>query len=754
MNADFLSAIGGHPLVAEILWQRGYTTVQAAQAFLDPNAYVPTSYRDLPDIELAITRLRRAITNREHIRIWGDFDVDGQTSTSLLLLGLRALGAQADYTIPNRASQNHGLNADGLHQAAADGVSVLLTCDCAVTDFDEVALARQLGLDVIISDHHDLAYDDAGKPRLPVANAILNPKRLPVYHPFANLPGVGVAYQLIEGLSVELGAPAKSRHLLDLVALGIICDVAEQRGDTRYLLQLGLAQLRNAPRVGVQQLLALAGLSADQLDADSIGFQIGPRLNSAGRLDTASLAVDLLTAEDAELAKTLALRIETLNQERKVLQRKLEDEAFALLNARPEWRDDAAIVLAQVGWPPSVLGVVASGVAQQFQKPAVLISIPPPSETDAEPVLARGSARSFGDIDIHAAIAAQTDLVVGGGGHPMAAGFSILPEHINAFRKRLCAHIAQLTTGPSQPPDPPALPVYDIAWKEVTLDLCADLERLAPFGAGNPRPLLRSQGVTVARSEPIGIDGKHQALFLKDTSGHMARAVWWRSTGQKLPDADTPCDAVFSVQRNWYRGRVSLAITLQALHVPEAPVNPRISAHFQILDYRKVEDRAQAWQALLANYGEANVARYGDFGLGGHLQADVLEPRPVLAIIAAPAGPDELEDLLDVVKPQVVALFVQPDTSGQDQREVVLRAVRGMIKVAEKRGDSLQDAAVVARMASRVRQRPATIVAGLIELERGKAAADTLGFLLEETRAYRHYFCSAPASAVLARPRA
>ncbi|MCW1969810.1 MAG: single-stranded-DNA-specific exonuclease RecJ [Anaerolineae bacterium] len=752
MNADFLSAIGGHPLVAEILWQRGYTTVQAAQAFLHPNAYVPTSYRDLPDIEVAITRLRRAITNREPIRIWGDFDVDGQTSTSVLLLGLRALGAQADYTIPNRASQNHGLNADGLRQAVADGVSVLLTCDCAVTDFDEVALARDLGLDVIISDHHDLAYDDAGELRLPAANAILNPKRLPVYHPFANLPGVGVAYLLIEGLAEALGQPPPLA-LLDLVALGIICDVAEQRGDTRYLLQLGLAQLRNAPRVGVQQLLALAGLSAEQLDTDSIGFQIGPRLNSAGRLDTASLAVDLLTAEDAETAKTLALRIETLNQERKILQRKLEDEAFALLSERPEWRDDAAIVLAKVGWLPSVLGVVASSVAQQFQKPAVLISIPVPGEMDADLVLARGSARSFGDIDIHAAIAAQTDLVVGGGGHPMAAGFSILSENINAFRKRLCAHIAQLPASPSQQPDSHTSPVYDIAWKDVTLDLCADLERLAPFGAGNPRPMLRSQGVTVARSEPIGTDGKHQALYLKDASGHLARAVWWRSTGQKLPSADMPCDGVFSVQRNWYRGRVSLAITLQALHVPEAPVSPRISAQFQILDYRKIEDRAQAWQSLLETYGEANIARYGEFGeFGAHLRVDVLEPRPVLAIAAAPAGPTALADLLDAIKPQVVALFVQPDISGQDQREAVLRAVKGMIKVAEKRGDSLQDGAVLARMAARVRQRPATIVACMAEIEHGPQMPDKLGFLLEETRAYRHYVCSAPASAVLARP--
>lgn len=770
--------------MAEILWQRGYTSLQTAHAFLDPAAYVPAPYYDLPDIAIAIARLQKAIAQRELIRIWGDFDVDGQTSTSLLLLGLRELGALVDYTIPNRATQNHGLNADGLRQAIADGVRVLLTCDCAVTDFDEVALARELGLDVIISDHHDLANDDLGNPRLPAANAILNPKRLPPTHPLASLPGVGVAYKLMEGLAANQPSSINPTSLLDLVALGIICDVAEQQSDTRYLLQCGLAKLRSNPRLGIRQLLQASGLNAEQLDAEGIGYQIGPRLNSAGRLDTASLSVDLLTATDAIVAKILATRIEELNQERKILQRKMDDEALVLLTQQPNLRNENIIVLAMTGWPPSVLGVVASSISQRFQKPTILISVPVlVAEDDGQKVLARGSARSFGDIDIHAAIASQADLIESSGGHPMAAGFSIRPENINAFRKQICAYVAR------NPPKSHAkrqTSIYDIAWKDVSLALCNDLERLAPFGAGNPRPVLRSNNIIVARAEPLGSDGKHQALFLKDETGHMARALWWRSTGQNLPNADTPCNIVFTLQHNWYRNKVSLTITLQELRrqndeallttdlalidesipvvaaeVPETVSAGRISTHFRILDYRFAENPAQMWQALMTEYGEANIARFGDFsGLNAlndhrddaHLKADLLMPRPVLAVATAPAGPDELRALLAQTTPQVIALFAQQGTNDQDQHDVLVRAIKGMVKVAEKRGDHLEDTTVIERMAWRVRHRPATIVAGIAEiLGDQKTPSATLNFLLEETRAYRHYFYTAPATAVLAK---
>ncbi|HEY3340581.1 MAG TPA: single-stranded-DNA-specific exonuclease RecJ, partial [Anaerolineae bacterium] len=425
---EFASAIGGHPIVASILWQRGYQTVEAARAFLDPDLYTPASPYALPGMPEAVERISAAIERGELIRVWGDFDADGQTSTSLLWLGLRALGANADYTIPRRSEGSRGLNKAGIERAAAEGVRVLLTCDCGVTDFPEVALARQLGLDVIISDHHDL--DNV----LPVAVAVINPKRLPADHPLAHLPGVGVAYKLIEALyerrtpAPEPGTPGEHpstpTQLLDLVALGIVADVAQQHGDTRYLLQRGLAQLRAHPRLGVRAMLRLTNTDPADLTADSIGYQIGPRLNAIGRLADAMLAVQLLTTEDEALASALAAQVESLNQERKVLQRAAEEEAFRQIARDPATQRRAVIVLTSPAWNASVLGVVASSVSNRYDRPAVLIALPEGAE------VGRGSARSVSGVDIHAASAAQHELVEASGGHPMAAGFSIKSENV------------------------------------------------------------------------------------------------------------------------------------------------------------------------------------------------------------------------------------------------------------------------------------------------------------------------------------
>ena len=353
-----------------------------------------------------------------------------------------------------------------------------------------MALARELGLDVIISDHHDL------DEQLPVAVAVINPKRLPADHPLAHLPGVGVAYKLIEALyehrSKGAGEQVRARgegeqdvaerrnlvskpgeqwehrrsggatmwqgeessslspqlpslvtkpgellgtfsptQLLDLVALGIVADVAHQSGDTRYLLQRGLAQLRAHPRPGVRAMLRLTNTDPADMTADGIGYQIGPRLNAVGRLGDAMLAVQLLTTEDEALAATLAAQVESLNQERKVLQRAVEEEAFRQIARDPGMQRRAVIVLVSPTWHPSVLGVVASSVSNRYDRPAVLIALPEGAE------VGRGSARSVPGVDIHAAIAAQQGLVEASGGHPMAAGFSIKGQNVPAFSEAL-----------------------------------------------------------------------------------------------------------------------------------------------------------------------------------------------------------------------------------------------------------------------------------------------------------------------------
>lgn len=548
-------------LLSRILGRRGYSTPQAACAFLDPDAYTPAPASELPGMAEAVDRLCKSIARDERVHVWGDFGADGQTAASVLVLGLRALEAQVDYTIPDRTCGRRGLNQAGIARAAEAGARVLLTCDCGVSDFDEIAWARRLGLDVIVIDHHDFARlegDSANEPafRFPDAVAVVNPKRLPPGHALADLPGVGVAYKLIEALAAAL--PGSDRcapeSLLDLVALGIVADVACLRADTRYLLQIGLRRLRANPRPGVRALLRAAGIEPANLEAEDIGYQLGPRLNAVGRLAQAEICVELLTTSDPARAQALAKRIEALNEQRKAVQRQVEQSAFDQIAKDPSLAGRPVIVLASPDWDASIIGVVASTVSNRHNRPAILISARPGE-------IGRGSARSADGFDIHAAIQAQGELVVTCGGHPQAAGFAIRGECVDAFRDGVNVYAAR--HAPAGDRDTPDDPDAVVAWREVDLAMCEQLEQLAPFGCGNPRPVLKSEQVRVARVEPVGKDGGHLALHLADDAGNVARAVWWRraqseSIARRMPGA--LCDVWFTLHRRAYRGRVTVQI--------------------------------------------------------------------------------------------------------------------------------------------------------------------------------------------------
>ena len=598
--AQFGNALGLHPLVAEILWQRGIQTLEQARAFLNPSHYTPASPFDLPDMDVAVARLQRAIQAQEHIRIWGDFDVDGQTATSLLFLGLRALGAHVDYTIPDRAVHSHGLNREGLQKAKDDGVRIVLTCDCGVTDFEQIEFAVQLGLEIIITDHHDLAViDEAAGPMMPAAQAIVNPKRLPGQHPpgqhpLIHLPGVGVAYKLIEALhqrqegqsSAADATPDKPdtppfnpTALLDLVAIGIVGDLAVQKADTRYLLQVGLQRLRVAARPGVRALLRMAGLSSTNsilsIDSDTISFQIGPRLNAAGRLASAELSVQLLTADTDAEAAAIASRIETLNNERKVVQRAIEQDALAMLMQDPALAAREVIVLQGPQWSASVIGVVANGIVERYGRPTVLIAVQPGE-------LGRGSARSVPNIDIHAAISAQARLIEASGGHPMAAGFAIRSENVAAFTEGVVQHVAGQHSAAQRAgqtrPTLNAVPgvtsrtsntfttdIYEVKLADATLELATQIEQLAPFGSGNPRPWLRATALHIVRADPLGADGRHQMLQVVDRTDVSARVVWWKGGNQPVPNPGIAVSVVFNLRRNIFQGKARAQLELVAL---------------------------------------------------------------------------------------------------------------------------------------------------------------------------------------------
>lgn len=745
--ADLSELAGGHPLVAQVLTQRGLTDVARARAFLDPTHYSPASPFDLPDVDLAVQRIQRALAAGQRIAVWGDFDVDGQTAATVLVQTLAALGADVIFHLPVRSEEGHGVNLPWLQRLINQGARLVVTCDTGVDAHEAAAYARARGVDLVITDHHDLP------PSLPDASAVVNPKRLPAGHPLGTLPGVGVAYKLAEAL-----LPDASEHL-DLAALGIVADVAVQTGDARYLLQRGLAVLRRTQRLGLQVMLQLAEVTPTWLNEEHIGFELGPRLNALGRLGDANLAVELLTTHDVQRAQVLATTLEGLNVQRKRLTDQVFEGALAQIERDPSLLEYAALVLAHPAWPAGVIGIVASRLVERFNRPVLLLAAPPGQ-------LARGSARSVEGCNISAAIAAQSALLASFGGHPMAAGLAIDPERIPELRRKLSRSVAaQLGAAGSEPvlAIDGHLPLADLS-----LDLVADLERLAPFGPGNPRLVLVSPDHTVASDRTIGRHAEHRLVTVEDAAGASQPVLWWQGAGWPLPEGRF--DLAYSARASTFRGQRSVQIEwIDARPLSSEPIVVQ-PAKPAVVDYRRVAQPAVWLDQLRAEPGVAlwceGAARRE---LGGQDRSE-LAPAAVLAIWTAPPGRAELQAALQQVKPQTVVVFaVDP---GMDQVDVFLARLAGLAKHALAASDGQ---ASVTRLAAATAQRSAVVRLGLrwlaarghvriqaedgdvVRLEAGDGSAGPelaavttqLRELLAETAAFRRYFTQADAGVLL-----
>ena len=524
--------VGGHELVANYLARKGITTVAEAQGFLAPERYSPAPPDDLPEIDRAVDRLGRAIRDRERILIWGDFDVDGQTSTALLYSALKSRGAEVGFHVPNRFTEGHGIHLPTLKRYLDGGFDLLLTCDTGVSAHAAIHCASGRGVDAIVTDHHALPET------LPKAAAVVNPRRLPAEHPLRELPGVGVAYKLIEAL---LGRE-DCEPLLDLVALGIVADVMTQVDDTRYLLQRGLDQLRQNRRLGLKAILERARIPASQLNESHIGFAIAPRMNALGRLDDANPAVDLLTTDDWTRASILANTLEGLNARRKYLSNQVYESAIAQIEAEPWLLDYAALVLSQADWHSGVIGIVASRLVEEFALPVVLIAAP--DETG------RGSARSVAGVNITAALGRVAERLAGFGGHSMAAGLSLPASEIIQFRRALSRVVREMTGG--APPVPPLTIDGYLRLQDLSLALSADIERLAPFGNGNPPLTLATRNLGVVNRRGLGRRGEHLQVEVEDERGHRQRVIWWRGAGKDLPRGRF--DLAYTLRTRVYRG--------------------------------------------------------------------------------------------------------------------------------------------------------------------------------------------------------
>ena len=641
VNARLVEATGGDPLLAQILAQRGFTSPEAARAFIDPAYYHPASPETLPDLVHAATLLDKAIRAHETILVYGDFDADGQTSTALLLDALAGLGAHAVYTIPDRSLESHGIHIERLQeQIAAQRPDLLITCDTGISDQDAIAYARHAGLTTIITDHHALP------DLLPDADAVVNPRRLPSDHALASLPGVGVAYKVIEFLYTMRGQQAVLSPLLDLVALGIVADVAAQTGDTRYLLQMGLRQLQTAPRTGLRALADVAGLAVEALTVTEIAFDLAPRLNAAGRLADAALGIELLTTNDLPRARVLAAQVDGLNRQRRALQNGIYSDARRQLDADPTLLDRPALLIGSDNWHPGVIGAAAGQLAESTQRPVFLF-------TSGKDGLLRGSARSTPKYDIHAALIATQELLVRFGGHAEAAGFTLHAEDLDAFRETLFAALAVMQ--PSK--DLPALPIdATVSLRELTPAFAERIRRLAPFGEANPPVTFLVIGLVLKSAAFIDRAKQHRRLTVQDPSGLRQSLIWWRGGEGPLPDS--VFDAAIQIDLRARQATADLQLTLvdfrRAASAPPEVISPRR----EIIDCRNTPDPVRALTDLLEHYPGASTWAEGyrrDESPGSPLRQ--LDESHTLIVYTTPPGSQQLHEAWAQVQPELVILL-------------------------------------------------------------------------------------------------
>jgi single-stranded-DNA-specific exonuclease len=560
----------GHPLLARLLAARGHDTVEAVRRFLDPGSGARTDPSALPGVVAAVDRLARAVEARERLLVWGDFDADGQSATALLVLALRRVGLDPAWHVPLRQRDSHGLNGSAVERASALGATLVVTCDCGVSDHAHVLALREAGIDTIVTDHHAIPASPEPHPAL----ALVSPRLLPAEHPARWLSGVGVAYYVASGLLGRFGQ--NGNDLLDLVALGTIADVAPLVGENRRLVWGGLPRLNAGRRPGVAALLEVAKrVDAERHDAAPAGWTLGPRLNAFGRLDDAAMAVELLLCDDPAIAARIAETADRLNRARIEMTERVVAEATELVEsalflegAWPSTLDlrdgavvaDGAIVVAREGWPAGVVGLAASRLVERYLRPIALVAIPPssplpPGEGGRRPgeSEARVSMRSATWCDLTPVVdAIQSDPAIGfrGGSHAMAAGGSLPAESVGAFALAFAREAQRQRSA-----DPLCHDLTidaEIGLQEVTMAACVQIARMAPFGNGNREPLFLIRDVALA--EPprlIGEGERHVMLTLVDARGLRARAVWWGGAASALPSGRL--DALARIERNDYR---------------------------------------------------------------------------------------------------------------------------------------------------------------------------------------------------------
>ena len=541
-------------MIDEILKSRGYETKVAREAFLSPN-YEAEKHDPflLPDMKKAVDRLVLAQKNKERVVIYGDYDIDGLTASTVLLDSFEKFGLNASVFIPNRFVEGYGLSGAAIEKLAENGAQLIVTVDCGSLSHKEIELANALGVDVIVTDHHSVAET------MPSAVAVINPKRKDHKYPFIDLAGVGVAFKLIQALQTKLeGLPeGQEKWLLDLVALGTVCDVVELKGENRANVYWGLKVMQKTRRPGLKMLMSVARVEPENLKARLLGFMLGPRLNASGRLETAQIALDLLTSTSRKQALEFAERLDVMNTERRAEQDRIfkeaNEQAVALMS-------DSVLVVSHPSWSHGIIGIVAAKLLEAYRKPTFVLQ-------ELSDGSSKGSARSFGDFSAVEGIRATETWLVKGGGHKLAAGVTIETVKINQWRSAINDYYKTLKL---EDQERHLLAKEDVVltdFSNVDEKLWQELAALEPYGNGNPEPVFRVNQVYVSGRRTMGDSGQHVRLTFEDTEGRSFQTVAWNSADRFTAQIGETVDVWFELTLNEWRGRRSIEGRLLRLEV-------------------------------------------------------------------------------------------------------------------------------------------------------------------------------------------
>lgn len=630
---------------AKLLASRGFTDVQKTKKFLHMDE---SSMHDpflLHEMDKAVARIKQAIAKEELILVYGDYDADGVTSTSVMMTALQQMGAHVTFSIPNRFVDGYGPSERLFKEAFADGVNLIITVDNGISGIQEIQLAKELGMDVIVTDHHE-----AGEI-LPPADAIIHPRHPLGAYPFGELAGVGVAFKVAHALLGKV-----PRELFELVAIGTIADLVSLHDENRYFVQEGIKQLRVSNRPAIQALCQVAGTEQHQIDEETIGFLFGPRINALGRLADAAPGVDLFLSTDSIEAMSLAKVLDTHNKERQGIVSQMTEEAIAMVESGENGYNPEVIIVAKEGWNPGVVGIVASRLVEKYYRPTIVLGL------DTTKGIAKGSARSIEGFHLYNELSKNKDILPHFGGHPMAAGMTLSIDHVPELRERLNKQAQQILTKedfqPIQQID------ISITLEEIDLTTIESLKQLGPFGMNFPKPMYGIDRVNITSMRKIGANQNHVKMELAD--GPLTLDAVGFSKGH-LADELTPgvpVSFIGDLQINEWNGRKK----------PQFMIEDVKTTEWQLFDIRGIR-QVNRWshliqpeQTLYLAFNPETIHHFDSM-----LQVDIQlisqnqelpSPTPYIVLLDIPPNEELLEKLLTHIEPKrIYAHFYVPEST-------------------------------------------------------------------------------------------